>query len=151
MMMVEVKSTVRPSALVSRPSPSTPSSASNTAGCAFSISSSSTTEKGWPSTRRVSSPLGVWRSPIKRATEPRSWNSLMSKRTRRSPLPNSSSASALAVSVLPTPVGPTNKNVASGRPGSLSPCSSKVTTSTAASTAAGWATIRRVKCSTSAC
>jgi hypothetical protein len=39
-----------------RPSPSTASRASNTSGCAFSISSSNTTENGCSRTRRVSSP-----------------------------------------------------------------------------------------------
>ena len=52
------KSAVRPSASVSRPSPVTCSSRSNTSGWAFSISSSSTTANGWRRTAAVSRPSG---------------------------------------------------------------------------------------------
>ncbi len=41
--------------------------------------------------------------------------SLMSMRTIASSSPNTDSASALASSVLPTPVGPRNRNIATGR------------------------------------
>jgi hypothetical protein len=52
------KSAVRPSASVSRPSPSTAGSRSNTSGWAFSISSSSTTPNGCRLTAAVSNPSG---------------------------------------------------------------------------------------------
>ena len=53
---VFVKSTVRPSPSVSRPSSMTCSSTFQTSGCAFSISSSSTTEYGRRRTGSVSWP-----------------------------------------------------------------------------------------------
>ncbi len=52
--MVLRKSTVRPWPSVSLPSSSTASSTSNTSGCAFSISSNSTTEYGRRRTASVS-------------------------------------------------------------------------------------------------
>ena len=45
----------------------------------------------------------------------------MSNRIIESSVPNSSRANCLAVSVLPTPVGPTNKNEPIGRPDLLKP------------------------------
>ncbi len=47
MMITALRKSVNlPAPSVRRPSPSTPRSASNTTGCAFSISSRSTTQKG---------------------------------------------------------------------------------------------------------
>ncbi len=51
----------------------------------------------------------------------RSWYSLMSMRTMFSSVSNSAAASALASSVLPTPVGPRKMNDPIGRRGSLMP------------------------------
>ena len=119
------KSAVRPRASVSRPSPSAESSASKTSGCAFSISSSSTTQNGCSRTRRrqlaALAVAGCQPEPISFATASPLPYSPMSKRITRSRLPNRNSASALASSVLPTPVGPTKKSVASGLPGSCRP------------------------------
>ena len=56
MMTVLRKSTVRPWASVSRPSSSTWSRVLKTSGCAFSISSNSTTEYGLRRTASVSWP-----------------------------------------------------------------------------------------------
>ena len=50
-------------------------------------------------------------APINLATECDSWNSLMSKRTSLTPI---DSANTFAVSVLPQPVGPTNKKLPTG-------------------------------------
>ena len=49
------------------------------------------------------------------------WNSLMSRRIMRSTEPNRYSATVLASSVLPVPVGPANRNTPIGLPGSLRP------------------------------
>ena len=51
------------------------------------------------------------------ARVPGFWYSLMSSRIIRSPEPKRYSASALAISVLPVPVGPTNSSTACGRVG----------------------------------
>ena len=56
MMIVFLKSTVRPWESVMRPSSSTCSRMLNTSGCAFSISSKSTTEYGFLRTASVSWP-----------------------------------------------------------------------------------------------
>ena len=53
------------------------------------------------------------------------------------------SARALASSVLPTPVGPRNRNEPIGRFGSCSPARLRRTASATACTAASWSTIRR--------
>ena len=81
------KSTSRPSASVSRPSPITPSRRSNAAASAFSISSNSTTESGW---RRMRSASEVPRGDgvIRRAIADGVTSSLMSTRTSRSASPN---------------------------------------------------------------
>ncbi len=55
-MTVFLKSIVRPCPSVSRPSSNTWSSVLNTSGCAFSISSKSTTENGLRRTASVSWP-----------------------------------------------------------------------------------------------
>src|SRR3954463_15548454 len=54
----------------------------------------------------------------------------MSRRIIRSGEPNRYSASALAISVLPVPVGPTNSSTACGRVGSVSPALTRATRST---------------------
>ena len=90
-------------------------------GCAFSISSSSTTEYGclrtfslsWPPPS--SKPTYPGGAPIKRLTLCFSMYSLMSIRTSESSLPKSSLQSTFASSVLPTPVGPRNKKLPIGR------------------------------------
>ena len=118
--MVFRKSTVRPWPSVSRPSSSTCSSTSNTSGCAFSTSSSRITEYGrrrtasvsWPPCSYPTYPGGA---PTRRETENFSPYSLMSMRTRAFSSSNRYSASALASSVLPTPVGPEEQERA-GRP-----------------------------------
>ncbi len=62
-----------------------------------------------------------------RATEWRSGYSDMSRRTSARSSSNRVSASARASSVLPTPVGPRNRNVPTGRVGSLSPARARRT------------------------
>ena len=92
-------------------------------GCAFSISSSSTTLYGCVRTASTSrppcsKPTYPGGAPISRATACFSMYSLMSKRMNSLP---SSIASCLASSVLPTPVGPVNRNAPAGRSGSAEP------------------------------
>ena len=111
------KYVVRPRPSVSRASPSTWSSRSNTDGCAFSISSSSTTPNGWLRTAAVSRAVASPPSPPppnSRSAAHGSVYSLMSRRTMRSGAPNRYAATLRASSVLPTPVGPTNSSDASG-------------------------------------
>ena len=59
--------------------------------------------------------------------------------------PNRYSASALAISVLPVPVGPTNSSTACGRVGSVSPALISATRSTMHSTASGCPITREAK------
>ena len=66
----------------------------------------------------------------------------MSKRVSRSREPNANSATALANSVLPTPVGPMNSSDAIGRPGRVSPAFAVASTSTTRSTASACPTTR---------
>ena len=68
--------------------------------------------------------------------------SLMSMRTSAVSSSNRNSASARAVSVLPTPVGPRNRNEPIGRRGSLSPARARRTASETAWTASSWPTTR---------
>ncbi len=141
------KSATAPRASLSRPSSKTCRNTSQTLVSAFSNSSSSTTENGcrriWPTSERSSRSLS--RSPSIRHAEPAFWYSLMSIRTIRSPDPNRNSASALAISVLPVPVGPTNSSTACGRVGSVSPALISATRSTMQSTASGWPITRALK------
>ena len=69
-------------------------------------------------------------------------NSLMSIFTRASSLPNMNSASALASSVLPTPVGPMKMKEPMGRLGSLSPARARRTALEMMSIASCWPTTR---------
>ncbi len=62
-------------------------------------------------------------------------------------LSNRKSASALASSVLPTPVGPRNRNEPVGRSGSLTPARARRTASETARTATCWPTTRRPRAS----
>ena len=72
-----------PAASVSRPSSNSWSSRCSACGCAFSISSSSTTQNGCARTREVSRPSGFQRSPIRRDTASGPDISPMSMRTSR--------------------------------------------------------------------
>ena len=67
----------------------------------------------------------------------------MSMRTIARSSSNRNSASALASSVLPTPVGPRNRNEPVGRSGSATPERARRTASETARTASGWPTTRR--------
>ena len=125
--MVFLKSTVLPWESVIRPSSSTCSSTLNTSGCAFSISSNRTTRVRFS----AALPLSAGRLPhIPHIPEAlRSvWTRSISPCThsyRYAPYCVSSSnrlaASALASSVLPTPVGPRNRKEPMGLVGSLMP------------------------------
>ena len=142
------KSAVAPRGSLSRPSSNTCRNRSQTLGSAFSNSSSSTTENGWRRIRRHERRVLGARRRRRRASatrEPGFWYSLMSSRIIRSPEPNRNSASALAISVLPVPVGPTNSSTACGRVGSVSPALSSATRSTMHSTASGWPITRAPK------
>ena len=66
--------------------------------------------------------------------------SLMSMRTIARSSSNRNSASALASSVLPTPVGPRNRNEPVGRSGSEMPARARRTASDTARTASSWPT-----------
>src|SRR4029077_14675255 len=70
----------------------------------------------------------------------------MSKRTIRSSSPKSASASALASSVLPTPVGPRKRKLPTGRFGSFNPPRARITASATASTASSWPTTASRDC-----
>ena len=72
--------------------------------------------------------------PISRDTECFSMNSLMSMRIRCSSESNMNSASALHSSVLPTPVGPRNRNEPIGRFGSCKPARARRTAVATATT-----------------
>ncbi len=142
MIKVIRKSTSRPAASVKRPSPRTPSSRSNTCGCAFSISSSSTTDSGCARTFDASDPELSRTSSMRRNACP-AMNSLMSSRIIRCSSPNRYRVSCLASSVFPTPVGPTKSSVPTGRSGSLSRALSLVTTRAQVSQAASCPTTLR--------
>ena len=79
---------------------------------------------------------------MRRDTENFSMYSLMSMRTIACSSSNRNSASARASSVLPTPVGPRNRNEPIGRRGSLSPARARRTASDTAWTASSWPTTR---------
>ena len=124
---VLVKSTVRPWPSVRRPSSSSCSSTLNTSGWAFSISSSSTTAYG-PAPHRLGELAALLVADVAREARRRgatpmcfSMYSDMSMRTIARSSSNRKSASVRASSVLPTPVGPRNRNEPIGRFGSDSP------------------------------
>ena len=147
---VLVKSTVRPWPSVNLPSSSTWSRTLNTSGCAFSISSRSTTEYGrrltasesWPPSSYPTYPGGA---PTRRDTVCFSWYSPMSIRTIARSSSNRKSASARASSVLPTPVGPRNRNEPIGLRGSDSPARLRRIAFATAFTASSWPTTLRVE------
>src|SRR5436309_9524533 len=72
----------------------------------------------WPSSSYPTYPGG---EPISFEIECFSMNSDMSKRISDFSLPNRNSARARATSVLPTPVGPRNRNEPDGRLGDFKP------------------------------
>ena len=126
MMTVFLKSTTRPWPSVRRPSSRIWRSELKMSGCAFSISSKSTTLNGlrrtfsvsWPPSSKPTNPGGA---PNSRETVCFSPYSDMSSEIIAASSSNRNSASALASSVLPTPVGPAKMNEPEGRFGSLRP------------------------------
>ena len=140
MIIVFLKSTVRPCESVILPSSSTCKSILNTSGCAFSISSNSITEKGLRLTFSESCPPSSWPTypggePIIFETLCFSMYSDISTRIMASSLPNTASASAFDTSVLPTPVGPKNRNEPIGFLGSFKPTRPRLTAFATAETA----------------
>ena len=121
--IVFLKLTFLPFESVIWPSSSTCSRILNTSGCAFSISSNSTTEYGDRRTFSLSCPPSSKPTypggdPTILETECDSIYSDMSTRIRAFSEPNIASASALDSSVLPTPVGPRNRKEPMGLLGS---------------------------------
>jgi hypothetical protein len=108
-------------------------------GCDFSNSSSRSTEKGCLRTCAISGAAccSVAASPRSRSRLSGVWYSLMSRRTSRSSEPKTKALNALAISVLPVPVGPTKRKTPSGRVGSVSPAFTSAMRSTRQSTASG--------------
>ena len=109
-----------------RPSSSTCSNTLKTSGCAFSISSKSTTEYGFLRTASVSCPPSSYPTypggaPINLATLYFSMYSLISMRTILFSSSKRLAANVFASSVLPTPVGPKNRKDPIGFDGSLIP------------------------------
>ena len=146
-MIVFLKSTVRPCESVIRPSSSTCNSTLKTSGCAFSTSSNRTTEYGFLRTASVSWPPSSYPTypggaPIRRDTEYFSMYSLISRRTMLDSSSNRLAASAFASSVLPTPVGPKNRNEPIGLVGSLIPALERIIASVTLVTPSSWPTTR---------
>ena len=124
--MVFLKLTFLPFESVMCPSSSTCKRMLNTSGCAFSISSNSTTEYGFLRTFSLScppssNPTYPGGEPTIFDTECDSIYSDISTRINAFSEPNIASASALESSVFPTPVGPKKRNEPIGRFGSCSP------------------------------
>ena len=115
MIIVLRKLTSLPFASVNTPSSSSCNSKLNTSGCAFSISSKSTTEKGFFIIWAVSELASRDPSAINRETSSRFTYSFKSRRIILSSPLKYTSESAFESSVFPTPVGPRNKNVPIGR------------------------------------
>jgi len=144
-MMITVleKSTFLPCESVICPSSNTWRRILNTSGCAFSISSNNTTEYGclltcslsWPPSSCPTYPGG---EPIILATLCFSIYSDISTRIMEFSSPKSASASALESSVLPTPVGPKNRNEPIGRFGSFKPTLPRLIDLATAVTASSW-------------
>src|SRR5579885_1028614 len=133
-----------------------------TSGCAFSISSSRTTEYGERLTRSVSWPPSSYPTypggePMSLETECFSMNSDISKRISDFSLPKRNSASARATSVLPTPVGPRKRNEPAGRLGDLRPARERRMARASAEIAFSWlmtrlcssSSMRRIFCTSS--
>mmetsp|Transcript_61997 Transcript_61997/g.140273 ORF Transcript_61997/g.140273 Transcript_61997/m.140273 type:complete len:407 (-) Transcript_61997:1317-2537(-) len=139
-MMQFLKLTRFPLLSVRRPSSRSWSIRLNTSGCAFSISSKSTTAYG---RRRIASvksppcskPTYPGGAPMSLETVCFSMYSDMSRRTMASSLSNMAAASALQISVLPTPVGPRKASEAMGLSGSLRPALERCTASAMAAQA----------------
>jgi hypothetical protein len=128
----------RPAASVRRPSPRSWSSASKTRGCAFSISSKSTTQKGC---RAARGELAVGLAGVAEQAGDRggSPNSLMSKRSRRSGLPKSSRGPGPWRSrSCRRPWGPRRGRWPGACPGSQRPCCIAPPGPPRRSTASGW-------------
>jgi len=121
-----LKFTVLPCASVNLPSSRICNNIFITSGWAFSISSNNITEYGFLLIFSVSCPPSSYPTypggaPINFATECGSINSDISTLIILFSLPNNASAKAFASSVLPTPVGPINKNEPIGLFGSFNP------------------------------
>ena len=124
--IVFLKSITLPVESVICPSSSTCKSILNTSGWAFSTSSKRITEYGFLLTFSLSCPPSSYPTypggePISFDTVCFSINSDISTLIREFSVPNIASASAFESSVLPTPVGPKNRNEPIGLLGSLSP------------------------------
>ena len=144
--------TRRPRPSVSHPSSNACRNRFSSSGLAFSISSSSTTVQGlsrsWfvskPPRSLPTMPRGM---PISLSTDTApSWYSDMSMRIIFFSSPKRNSATALASSVLPTPVGPRNSSTPSGR--SKPPLSGplfRTSRRASARTACSWPTTRRAR------
>src|SRR5215831_13494682 len=109
-------------------------------GCAFSISSSSTTLYGCVRTASTrsppcSKPTYPGGAPIRRATACFSMYSLMSKRMNSLP---SNVASCFASSVFPTPVGPVKRKQPAGLSGWPRPARARLVACATACTASSW-------------
>ena len=142
------KSATWPSASVSRPSSNTCRNRSQMRGCAFSNSSSRTTENGCLRTRLISESVSAARLPSPRIfgrRVRRSGTRSCRAGSCRSTEPNRYSAVVLASSVLPVPVGPANRNTPIGRPGSFNPALSMAMRSTTLVTASSWPITRLEK------
>ena len=72
---------------------------------------------------------------VRRAAAPGAISSLQSMRISADSSPNAASARAFAASVLPTPEGPLNSMLSTGRPGSEMAAAASARASTSASTA----------------
>mmetsp|Transcript_4747 Transcript_4747/g.11422 ORF Transcript_4747/g.11422 Transcript_4747/m.11422 type:complete len:201 (+) Transcript_4747:666-1268(+) len=142
MMMVFLKLTVRPCPSVIRPSSNTWRRTLKTSGCAFSISSKSTTEYGRRRTASDSCPPSSYPTypggaPSRREIDCFSMYSDMSMRTICDSSLKSCSQSVFASCVLPTPVGPRNMKLAIGRSGFERPALDRWIASAMAWTACG--------------
>ncbi len=152
---VFLKSTVRPCASVRRPSSSSCRSTLKTSWCAFSISSKRITRVGL-APHRLGELAALLVADVARAERRSAATPCASPctptcrcapgcpRCRRAP-----AASALASSVLPTPVGPRKRNEPIGRRGSLMPERARSTASATAATASSWPITRRCRISSS--
>ena len=146
-MIVFLKSTFLPCASVIWPSSSTWSSTLNTSGCAFSISSKRMTEYGFLRTFSLSCPPSSYPTypggePIILETLCFSIYSDISTRIIALSSPNIASASALDISVFPTPVGPKNRKDPIGLPASFKPTRPRRTARATALTASSCPTTR---------
>ncbi|CFP63828.1 Uncharacterised protein [Bordetella pertussis] len=140
MRMTLRKSALRPLLSVSVPWSMTCSRILKISGCAFSISSSSSTQCGCLVMASVSRP--PWSNPtypggapIRRETAWRSMYSDISKRSSSMPMVN---ASWRATSVLPTPVGPENRKAPMGLSGLPNPERAILMAAVSAPMASSW-------------